>query len=163
MKKVIVIGCPGSGKSTFSKDLAIKTGLPLFHLDLLYWNSDKSIVAKNVFMKRLNKVLKGVSWIVDGNYAATLETRIKACDTIFFLDYPLEVCLQGIQARKGKPRTDMPWVETPDETDEEFIEFIREYRVKNRPQVIALLEKYSNKKIVVFNERIESEEFLSQM
>ncbi len=163
MKKVIIIGCPGSGKSTFSRALAEKTDLPLFHLDLLYWNSDKSTVSKEVFLERLSQVLEEKYWIIDGNYGATLEMRLKACDTVFFLDYPLEVCLEGIKARKGKPRADIPWFEKSDEIDEEFMDFIRDYNIKSKPKVIDLLGKYNDKNIIVFNNRIESEKFLSQI
>ena len=57
MKKIIVIGCPGSGKSRFSKELNAKTDIPLFHLDMMYWNADKTIVEKSVFLKRLENVI----------------------------------------------------------------------------------------------------------
>lgn len=163
MEKVIVIGCPGSGKSTFSKALAKKIGLPLFHLDLLYWNANKTTVSKDVFADRLDQVLRGSRWIIDGNYATTLETRIMACDTVFFLDYPLEICLEGIQTRKGKPRTDMPWVEKSDETDEEFVDFIKNYNIKCKPKVLSLLKKYSDRNIIIFRNRIESVEFLARI
>ncbi len=163
MKKVIVIGCPGSGKSTFSKRLAHKTALPLFHLDLLYWNADRSSVSKEVFLQRLDQVLEQERWIIDGNYESTLEMRIKACDTVFFLDHPLKLCLQGIQERKGKVRDDLPWVEAPDEVDEEFMDLIRSYGHKNRPVVLRLLEQYSDRTIFVFRDRAESEKFLMQL
>ena len=83
-----------------------------------------------------------------------------ACDTVFFLDYPLEVCLDGVRSRIGKPRADMPWVET--EPDLEFIEFIKKYNEESRPKVIALLEKYCCKEIIVFKSRAEADEFLAK-
>lgn len=46
MKKVIVIGCPGSGKSTFSKALHKITDIPLFHLNMIFWNADKTTVGE---------------------------------------------------------------------------------------------------------------------
>ena len=58
MKKVIVIGCPGSGKSTVSRALHNKTGISLYHLDMMYWNADKTTVEKSVFLKRLSAVLE---------------------------------------------------------------------------------------------------------
>ena len=112
MKKVIVIGCPGSGKSTFSRQLHNLTGLPLYHLDLLNWNEDKTTVAKEIFLKRLHNVLSEDSWIIDGNYNSSMDIRLNACDTVFFLDYPTDICLDGIKQRKGTKRSDMPWVET---------------------------------------------------
>jgi len=125
MKKVIVIGCPGSGKSTFSRVLHNKLGIPLYHLGMMYWNADKTTVEKNVFPELLFDILEKDEWIVDGNYGFTMELRMATCDTVFFLDYPLDVCLDGIRERRGKPRSDMPWIET--EEDAEFIEFIKSY------------------------------------
>lgn len=158
MKKVIVIGCPGSGKSTFSKALHELTAIPLYHLDLLKWNSDKTTVSKEIFLERLENVLVLDRWIIDGNYGSTIELRIKECDTVFFLDYPLQLCLDGIKQRQGKPRSDMPWVETED--DAEFLEFIRNYNLQSKPEVLELFEKYSEKKIVVFRSREEADGYL---
>ncbi len=159
MKKVIVIGCPGSGKSTFSKALHKITNIPLFHLDMMFWNADKTTVDKSVFMERLSKIMKKSEWIIDGNYASTMELRMRECDTVIFLDYPLEVCINGIKERKGKPRSDMPWIETDE--DEEFIAFIKNYHSQSKPQVMELLKKYADKNIFVFTSRTEADEFLT--
>ena len=159
MKKVIVIGCPGSGKSTVSRALHNKTGIPLYHLDMMYWNADKTTVEKNVFLERLSVVLEKNEWIIDGNYGSTMELRMAACDTVIFLDYPLDVCLDGIRERRGKPRSDMPWIET--EEDAEFIEFIRNYNEQQKPKVLELLEKYNDKNTIIFKSRAEADAFLN--
>ena len=160
MKRIIVIGCPGSGKSTFSRALNAKTGIPLYHLDMMYWNADKTIVEKSVFRQRLFEALETDTWIIDGNYASTMDARLAACDTVFFLDYPLEVCLDGIYQRRGKPRSDMPCVETDDDAD--FLEFIKSYNEHQRPRVLELLDKYGNKNVVVFKSREEADDFLNK-
>ena len=161
MQKVIVIGCPGAGKSTFSKKLHQLTDLPLFHLDLLYWNSDRTTVSKAVFIERLNNVLKLDRWIIDGNYGSTIELRMKECDTVFFLDFPVEVCLDGVKQRQGKARSDMPWTETED--DDEFLEFIRSYNTESRPEVTELLKKYGDKEIIIFRSRQDVENYLNDL
>ena len=149
MKRIMVIGCPGSGKSTFSRTLHKLTGIPLFHLDLMNWNSDRTTVDKAVFRERLSNTIQMEEWIIDGNYGSTIELRLKACDTVVFLDYPLNVCLNGIKERRGKARTDMPWIEDENEEDTEFIEFIKNYNCQSRPKVMELLDKYSQKHIYI--------------
>lgn len=161
MKKAIIIGCPGSGKSTFARKLADKTGLPLFYLDMLNWNADKTTVSKDIFCERLNKILIQDKWIIDGNYGSTMEMRMSACDTVFFLDFDADVCLSGIKERQGKPRPDMPWIETED--DEEFLQFIRDYNTQNRPRVMELLKKYGEKEIFIFQSRNEADRYLEEI
>ena len=158
MKKVIVIGCPGSGKSTFARALCHKTGLPLYHLDMMYWNADKTTVEKDVFRERLSAVIARDAWIIDGNYGSTMELRMAACDTVIFLDYPTEVCLDGVASRRGKPRSDMPWIET--EEDAEFIEFIKRYNEQQKPKVMELLAKYAEKNVMIFQSRDQADAFL---
>ena len=82
-----------------------------------------------------------------------------ACDTVIFLDYPLEICLDGIKERRGKPRSDMPWIET--EEDSEFIEFIKSYNEQQKPKVLELLKKYSDKNIIIFKGREQADAFLN--
>ena len=158
MKRVIVIGCPGSGKSTFARALHQKTGLPLVHLDMLFWNADKTQVEKPLFLARLDEAMRQESWIIDGNFSATMEQRLQRCDTVFFLDYPADLCLESVRARRGKPRPDIPWVET--EEDEEFMAFIRTFSAERRPKILDLLEKYADREIHVFADRSEADAYL---
>ena len=158
MNRIMIIGCPGSGKSTFARGLAAKMGLPLYYLDMMYWNPDRTTKPKDEFRAALRKTVALPEWIIDGNYGSTLEVRMEACDTVIFLDYPVEVCISGVEERRGKPRPDMPWVET--EPDLEFIEFIQKYNEESRPKVIELLEKYKEKNIIIFKSRAEADEYL---
>ena len=159
MQRIIVIGCPGSGKSTVSRALHSKIGIPLYHLDMMYWNADKTTVEKSVFLERLFAVLEKDEWIIDGNYGSTMELRMATCDTVIFLDYPLDICLDGIKERRGKPHSDLPWIET--EEDSEFIEFIKSYNAQQKPKVLELLEKYSEKNIVILESREQADAFLN--
>lgn len=163
MKKVIVVGCPGSGKSTFSQKLHNITGLPLFHLDLMFWNSDKTTVGRTVFVQRLCAAMEADAWIIDGNYNSTMEIRLQQCDTVIFLDYSMDVCLSGVRERKGKIRRDLPWVESAEEEDEEFLDFIRNFPTESRPFIIKMLEKYSYKHRIIFRDRREADAFLEQL
>ena len=160
MEKVLVIGCPGGGKSTFSRALNKITGIPLFYLDMIWHKPDKTTCSREVFDQRLGEILRGERWIIDGNYARTLPLRLADCDTVFWLDYPLETCIEGIRARKGKPRADMPWIEM--EEDEEFMEFVRNFPLSGRREIQRLLKEYPEKDIVVFYSREEAEAFLAR-
>ena len=101
MKKVIVIGSPGAGKSTFSRKLRAVTGLPLYHLDMIWHKPDRTNISREELVQEQKKIMENQSWIIDGNYLSTMELRLENCDTIFLLDYPLEVCLAGAKARIG--------------------------------------------------------------
>ena len=163
MKRVIVIGCPGSGKSSFARALHEATKLPLVHLDMLNWNADRTTVPRELFRERLREAMEAPEWIIDGNYGSTMEMRLTVCDAVFFLDYPTEVCLEGVLSRRGTARPDMPWVESPDDVDEEFLDFVRSYERESRPTVLKLLEQYGDREIVVFHSREEAAQYLEAL
>lgn len=163
MKKAIIIGCPGSGKSTFARALHEITHLPLVHLDLLFWNADHTNVSREIFCERLEAAMQRDGWIIDGNFSFTMEKRMVACDTVFFLDYPVDVCLDGVKSRRGQARPDLPWIETGNDSDyEEFLTFIQNFGTDRRPQVMDLLEKYSDKTIHHFTSRQQAQEYLGK-
>lgn len=100
-ERILVIGSPGSGKSTFARALGELTGLPLLYLDRLFWNADRTTVENQVFDQRLEQAMsQNQRWIMDGNYSRTLDRRLARCYRVFFLDYPVEVCLEGVRARR---------------------------------------------------------------
>lgn len=160
MKRILIIGCPGSGKSTLSGELHRATGIPLYHLDMMYWNPDKTTVGEELFKERLSQVLAKERWIIDGNYQSTMEQRMAACDTVIFLDYPKELCLQGVRERMGKPREDLPWIEEGE--DEEFLKFICNFEQETKPKILSLFEKYPEKEIYIFKTRQEAEDFIKK-
>lgn len=162
MSKIIVIGCPGAGKSTFSRKLSEVTGIKLHYLDMLWHKPDKTHIPREEFDIELEKIMTNESWIIDGNYTRTLEARLKECDTVFLLDYPLEICLEGAASRIGKERVDLPWTE--DEFDEEFKQYIIDFSRDNLPEIYELLDKYRNtKKIIIFKSRNEADDYLENI
>ena len=162
MKKIIVVGPSGSGKSEFSRKLKEKIGLPLYHLDNIWWNEDKTHITRECFDIKLNELLNKDEWIIDGDFSRTYEVRIKACDTIFFLNYPLDVCLKGVEARIGKERPDIPWIEN--KFDPDFKEWIINWYNNKLPLLTSLLEKYKNDKdIIVFKTRQEAQDYINKI
>lgn len=159
MNKVIVIGCPGSGKSEFSRKLKDITNNPLFHLDMIYHNSDGTHISKEELEDKLKEIFKNKSWIIDGNYQKTIEMRIKECDSIFLLDLPTEVCIQGATERIGTQRQDLPFVE--EKLDENFKKTILNFKAEKLPRIYELLEKYGkDKSITVFKSRNDIDNYI---
>lgn len=160
-QKIILLGCPGSGKSTISKKLRDATGLPLFHLDNIWWKPDKSHISRAEFDQKLEEILSGDRWIIDGDYSRTVEIRFKSCDTVIFLDYSFEECMNGIKERVGKKRTDMPWTEQT--LDPELVKQVENYERDNRPVILSLFEKYPDVNRLVFKSRLEAAEWMRRL
>lgn len=161
MKKIIVIGCPGAGKSTFARALSIRTGIPLFYLDMIWHKEDRTNISRDQFDQRLGRIMFEDSWIIDGNYQRTMEWRIKECDTVFLLDFPTDVCLEGAQNRIGKAREDLPWVE--ETLDEDFKMFIETFSDEVLTKIYYLLEIYKDKNIIVFNSREDVNSYIEKL
>ena len=157
--RVIILGCPGSGKSTFARSLQARTGLPLFHLDNIWWKTDRTHISREEFDIRLSAILQGGKWIIDGDYSRTYETRFIACDTVIFLDFSAEDCMKGIRERVGQSRPDIPWAES--QPDPELLDLVSNYHRDNCPKLYSLIEKYSDRQVLIFRTRSQSQEWLS--
>lgn len=157
-RKIAVIGCSGAGKSIFSRKLAAITKLPLYHLDLLYWNKDGTHIDRLTFIAKQKEIFKTDSWIIDGNYRKTLEYRIKEAELIFFFDLPVEVCINGAVTRGKRP--DMP-CSLP--ANEELVDFIKNYNITTKPIVLSLFDEYPDKKIITFHTHKDVDEFICML
>ena len=159
MNKIIIIGCPGSGKTTFAVKLRDKLGMPLYHLDAIWHRADRTHISREEFDLALGEILEGDLWIVDGNYSRTLERRIAACDTVILFDLPTEVCLDGAVARLGKNRPDMPWID--ERLDPHLKNEIEGFKKDTLPTVYTLIDKYKEgRKTIVFNSREAADRFI---
>ena len=108
-RRILATGMAGSGKSTFSRSLAAKTGLPVIHLDLHFWKPGWVAPSEPEWREKQRGLLAGEAWIADGNYHETLDLRLERADTVVFLDTPWWVCagrafLRGLR----KPVGEMP-------------------------------------------------------
>ena len=160
MKRVLVLGCPGAGKSTFARKLSEATGLPLTYMDMIWHRPDRTVIGREALIRELDRVMAGESWIIDGNYISTLPQRLSRCDAVFFFDLPVEVCLAGAIARLGRQREDMPWMDN--ELDEEFRQWILDFDKDQRPEIMRLLGACVHD-LTVFSSRAEADEYIDRI
>ena len=90
--RVLVDGMMGAGKSTFTRALAARTGLPVIHLDLHYWKPGWVRPSDDEWRERQHTLLSGEAWIIDGKYNETLPLRLERAETVVFLDTPWWLC-----------------------------------------------------------------------
>lgn len=157
-KKIIIIGCSGSGKSTFARSLAQITNLPLYYLDMLYWREDCSHISREEFICKQKEIFKTDKWIIDGNFRNTLELRIKESEVIYFFDIPAEICIEGALNRGKRP--DMPCL-LP--ADKELIDYIKNYNISCKPMVLNCFSKYPCKKVITFHSHSEVDAYISEL
>ena len=159
--RILIVGCCGSGKSTLARKLQERTGLPLVHLDMVFWRPDGTHISREAFDRRLEELLRGERWIIDGNYSRTYAVKIRACDTVIFLDYDEETCMSGLIQRIGQRRPDIPWVE--ERLEPELVEMVQSFRQESRPKLLEILEQYPDKRLIRFTGREEAEAWLNSL
>lgn len=162
MRKVIIIGCPGSGKTTFAERLNQITGLPLYYLDAIWHKPDRTHISREDFDRIISEIFNTPKWIIDGNYNRTIELRLQQCDTVFLFDLPTEVCIQGATDRLGKGRYDLPWIEK--ELTPSFKQSIEEFPHNSLPRIYELIEKHGkDKQVIIFKAREDVEGYLKSI
>ena len=161
MRRVLVIGSGGAGKSTVAKRLGKLLDIEVKHLDKSYWQPGWTEPSKEDWLQKVTELTSGDSWIIDGNYGGTLEFRIQRCDTIIFLDMPRLLCLWRVTKRRllyrKRSRPDMA-EGCHEQLNPEFMKWIWNYSNTTRPNVIKLLEEHAQGKQVVWlrsNEEVE--------
>lgn len=137
-QRILIIGCPGSGKSTLARRLGEKTGLPVVHLDALYWLPGWAERSKEDFDARLQRELEKPCWIIDGNYTRTLPMRLERCDAVIWLDYDRLSCLTGVLKRVfthlGRVRPDMG-AGCPERFNADFLRYVWSFRKNNNAKI----------------------------
>ena len=167
MHKILVIGCCGAGKSTFSKKLQAILELELIHLDQYYHKPNWEEPKKVEWEKRVNNLVQKPSWIMDGNYSETMDIRIKNADTIIYLDYPILKCFWRVIKRvfkyNGIQRSDMA-NGCKEEFDLEFLYFVLMFNIRFRKEILTKLNLVKDKKeVCVFKTDKQADKFLAQI
>lgn len=162
-KKISIIGCPGSGKSTLSVQLAKILNLEAIHLDKIYWKPYWVNISKEEFDEKHDEILKKESFILDGNYNRTISKRLEKCDLVIYLDYDSQVCIDSyIQRVKDGSIKDFITENCVETLDEDFNNYISSYNDKNRDNNYKKIYD-SNIKYIILNNRDEKDEFINSI
>ena len=163
MERILIIGCSGSGKSRLARKLGQKLGLPVIHLDQLWWTENWQNVTVEEFDSRLAMALNMDRWIIDGNYSRTMGVRLSQCDTVIYLDFSSWACLLGMCQRllssRGKTRPDMS-AGCPERFSWEFVKWIWDFNKNNRVRNYTYLAQAKHAQSVVLKNRREVKAFL---
>ncbi|MCK8058204.1 MULTISPECIES: AAA family ATPase [unclassified Fusibacter] len=166
--KIIIIGSPGSGKSTLSKKLSEALNLPLLHLDRIYHIDNHRQITREALMNQVYDFdHKNESWIIDGNFISTAEKRIELSDTIIYMKLPTDICLENIHKRaieyKDKPRSDMAPGFKDGPMDDEFVSFVKNFSKDTSPLIDELLIKYGDKRIIIVEEMGKADQVIEEL
>lgn len=166
MQRVIIIGCGGSGKSTLARKLGEKTGLPVVHLDKLFWHPGWVESSKGEIDEKIMAAMAEPRWIMDGNYKRTLPKRLEYCDTVIYLDFSRWACLAGVVKRilttYGQVRPDMG-EGCPERFDLEFLQWVWNFNKNNRKRNYQMLEQHPDKNVYILGSRRQVNRFLDQI
>ncbi|HEX7316793.1 MAG TPA: DNA topology modulation protein [Pyrinomonadaceae bacterium] len=167
MKRVLVIGSGGAGKSTFARRLGERLGLPVIHLDVCFWRPGWVETPKEEWRQTVEGLCARESWVMDGNFSGTLELRLAACDTVIFLDLPRAVCVWRALKRwlmyRDARRPDMA-EGCGEKFDLKFLDWIWNYPSRSRPKVLARIEEHArDKQVITLRSSDEVEKFLTEV
>lgn len=166
MERIVILGSPGSGKSTFARALGEKTGLPVVHGDKLFWHTGWVESTKEEIDSKLMTAAKENCWIIDGNYMRTLPERLERADTVFYLDLPRWVCVCSVLKRilfyRHVTRPDLP-EGCSERIEWEFLCWVWNFNKTKRKKLYSLLEQNSDKTIHIFKSRKQVKAFVRSL
>lgn len=147
MQRIAIVGSGGAGKSMLARQIGAIVGLPVIHLDHQYWSPGWVPMPDDEWVHHQRELLAGGEWVVDGNYAATLELRAELADTVIFLDLPRHVCIARAVRRFRSPNLQAPGC--PQKVDFQFLRWIWEFPSRSRPRLLAILGTYSARSRII--------------
>ncbi len=166
MDRILIIGSGGAGKSTMARALGEKLGLPVVHLDKLFWKPGWVETPKEEMDAKILAEMEKPQWIIDGNYNRTLSKRLEYCDTAIYLDYSRFTCLFGALKRVirnlGRVRSDMG-EGCPEKFDLEFLKWIWNFNKKHRNRYYKMLSEAPNARVIILKSRQQTRKFLDTL
>ena len=166
MDSIMIIACGGSGKSTLAQQLGQKLGLPVIHLDKLFWTPGWVSIPKEEFDRVHADAVSKEKWIIDGNFDRTIPVRLKRCDTVIYLDFSRFACLMGVLKRVvttyGKVRPDMG-EDCPERIDLDFLKWVWNFNKNKRERNYRLLNETEGVRVIILKNRRMVKKFLSEV
>ena len=165
MDKIVIIGSPGAGKSTFARDLGRILHINVVHLDRVFWEPGWKEKPREVRLDILQEIVRNERWIIEGTYLGSSEPRLKAADTIIFLDTASLVCLSRIIKRyfnQRRFRRDIP-NGCHDKLNLIRILKVLVFPIRGRLMLEHRLRIYKSKQIIRLGSTNEVDSFLAQL
>lgn len=166
MERILIIGCGGAGKSTLARQLGEKLGIPVIHLDKLFWKPGWVESTEQEIDEKIIAELQKSWWIIDGNYNRTLPLRLQHCDTVIYMDFSRFACLRGVLKRVitsyGAVRPDMG-DGCPERFDWEFLKWVWNFNKEKREAYYRLLNETKGVETIVLKNRRMVKKFLRSL
>lgn len=150
-RRIVIVGSYGAGKTTLALALGEASGIPVHHLDRTRWLPNWVQRPREEWLDDLDRVLDTDEWIVEGNFEATLERRLRACEAAIFLDFPLRISAWRLirrRLRSSAARADLP-PQLQERLNLRTASLLWEYARVGRPAIAALLDRYASSVAVV--------------
>jgi adenylate kinase family enzyme len=165
MQRILIIGAPGTGKSTLARIMGLRLGLPVIHLDAEYWQPGWVEPAKDTWAAKVAMLAARETWVMDGNYSGSWQLRLPRAEAVVWLDLPRRVYLTRTLVRTfgnlGRVRPDLG-PDCPERFDWEFVKWVWNYRGRSRNRTIATLDRVrSDKRVVVLRSPGEVAAFIA--
>lgn len=170
MKKIIIIGGNGSGKTTFAIQLSEKLNIPLIFIDKIYWTDNWKRADETVANSILKAEIQKDKWIIDGNHTASIPERLKVCDTVFYFDFSSVNCLVGSIKRViknyGIQRDDVGGTNNIEKFDISKIAFFKaviRFNKQNRALYYKMIDDVPDVNLIVFKNRKQMNDYLNNL